>query len=170
MNPVYLLKSFLLFRNLVSVAHYCLQLILSQTLDYNDNDDAGSDPDFDTKDIKKVEIKKPKKVKKKPKTTTKQLLFKKDEKSLNFECDQCEKKFATMQGLKMHTTNSHDQVCELCSEEFSSTKEMQVHLKEKHPDCGDKNYKCTLCMKYFFLESSLENHKADHKCVCDLCG
>ena len=138
---------------------YCLQLSLSKTLDYNDNGDAGSDPDFDTKDIEKVETKKPKKVKKKPKTTTKQLLFKKDEKSLNFECDQCEKKFATMQGLKMHTTNSHDQVCELCSEEFSSTKEMQIHLKDKHPDCGDKNYKCTLCMKYFFLESSLENHK-----------
>lgn len=147
---------------------YWLQLIPSPTLDYNDNDDAGSDPDFDTKDIEKVDTKKTKRIKKKPKT--KQLQLKKDEKSLTFECDQCEKKFATMQGLKMHTTNAHDQVCELCSEEFSSTKEMQVHLKEKHPDCGEKNYKCTLCMKYFFLESSLENHKADHKCVCDLCG
>merc|ERR1719491_1815789 len=90
------------------------------------------------KTLKKLTLKRQKKIKKKPKTT-KQLLFKKDEKSLTFECNQCEKKFATMQGLKMHTTNAHDQVCELCSEEFSSTKEMQVHLKEKHPDCGDKN-------------------------------
>ena len=44
---------------------YCLQLSLSKTLDYNDNDDAGSDPDFDTKDIEKVDTKKPKKIKKK---------------------------------------------------------------------------------------------------------
>jgi hypothetical protein len=80
---------------------YCLQLILSKTLDYNDNDDAGSDPDFDTKDIEKIDTKKPKKIKKKPKTN-KQVLFKKDEKSLTFECDQCDKKFATMQGKVMN--------------------------------------------------------------------
>lgn len=88
----------------------------------------------------------------------------------SFDCDQCDRRFQTANGLASHKVQGHEfsvdiskyLVCELCEDEerpsFESFNEMNDHYQDAH---GTRGYvKC--CSKKFFTKRTVVYHSEVH--------
>jgi len=109
------------------------------------------------------------------KTNTNTAISKSIVKSTNgkFPCDQCNKHFATKQGLKVHIQSIHEGVkyaCNQCDKQFIQPVHLATHIQSKHE--GVK-YPCNQCNYQATLHGSLITHlKSKHEGVkypCNQC-
>lgn len=80
-----------------------------------------------------------------------------------YECETCQKKFISGNGLKNHMachSTAKNFKCTACNKEFSRKKTLQVHQKI-HSNI--KNYSCTVCQRKFLRNHVLKSHiKTQH--------
>ncbi|XP_069363856.1 zinc finger protein 431-like [Maniola hyperantus] len=106
--------------------------------------------------------------------------FKAHSKSHNegsFQCETCEKVYATPQKLQNHIDGVHKMVkrlkCMKCGERFNNYFKRQKHLVEAHGE-AKLEYKCNVCDKIFDKKYILSTHmKRDHleqrDYKCEIC-
>lgn len=104
-------------------------------------------------------------------------------------CNECSVKFLTPRTLHLHQYNSHEMGepfnCEQCVRKFFTMDHLSHHISVCHEICGKENeslfdlldskypiYICLVCAKYLTNEAELEQHEATHsmqELVCRLC-
>ena len=95
------------------------------------------------------------------------------EKSCEYECHVCNKRFSRSWHLAEHrTTHTGEKPykCDVCDKSFSKSWTLADH---KRIHTGERPYKCDVCMKTFTRSSILSNHKKIHtgekRHGCDVC-
>lgn len=88
------------------------------------------------------------------------------EKMAAFACDQCDIKFAWKTTLRKHKIREHQTEswpeisCDLCQRTFKSTSHKKKHILRDH--LKERNFRCEICQKCFFLEGDLKTHLRTH--------
>ncbi|XP_074657768.1 uncharacterized protein LOC141910828 [Tubulanus polymorphus] len=98
-----------------------------------------------------------------------------DRPSRSFDCDACDKTFATSNALRSHRTTVHSSArvhkCAQCDKSFKTKGTLTTH---ERIHTGDKPYACDVCDRRFTQASNLRTHKLMHTgvkpYVCDDCG
>ena len=115
--------------------------------------------------------------------------------SKKYQCDQCESKFNTKNGLKLHMDTSHENeskdpfICTVCGAVFLYKRSLLRHCKAEQHDSYpkatskgkgsqlDRRTKCSICHKmivHFMLEDHIEENHTDKarefKCGYKKCG
>eukprot|EP00092_Neocalanus_flemingeri_P023006 GFUD01024938.1.p1 GENE.GFUD01024938.1~~GFUD01024938.1.p1 ORF type:complete len:481 (-),score=71.76 GFUD01024938.1:85-1527(-) len=93
---------------------------------------------------------------------------------VNYQCDQCEKGFTTIQKFKRHITSHtgvRDFSCTTCGKKFLTKDTLDRHEKAH---TGVKPHKCSVCGKGFLSSNKLKRHGVVHTGVmdfdCSICG
>lgn len=87
-------------------------------------------------------------------------------------CDECNKKSASLQSLKIHKEKQHSvyHSCDYCEYSTKEERELQIHRLSVH---GDDSLPCNMCDKKYKTSTILYRHKkTDHEGVrfpCDQC-
>ena len=76
------------------------------------------------------------------------------------------KQYTSIEELKEHEYDYHEQKCDLCEKRYVYIKELGEHLKEEH---GITRYICTDCRKEFENLEELREHQKNCY-TCDLCN
>ena len=80
-------------------------------------------------------------------------------KSIDFNCESCEKNFPVREHLKRHIEIVHEGKrlkCNFCSLTFTTSQILLRHFGRKHEDNGI--FKCEMCDKQFINNTNLSNH------------
>lgn len=106
---------------------------------------------------------------KKPRKYTKQ-----KNKSVDYACTECGKKFSSMPALKLHS-RKHLQtevtpeeiiqsfICEECGEQFTTENNLTLHIDRIHAKAPENaTNHCKICFKIFPNSESLQKHEATH--------
>lgn len=94
-----------------------------------------------------------------------------------FDCEQCEKKFATKNLLRLHMKRDHLKkeqfVCPHCQFTVQSKSSLDNHLQSKHTNPALWRYECHLCERRYATEWHLKRHEYVHKTInnftCNVC-
>ena len=98
--------------------------------------------------------------------------------SLDFECDECQKKFPSKLTLKSHTKYIHgpkEFFCEHCSSGFKTRPKLKQHHLQVHTEAQDRPFKCSFdgCDWTFATGTKLRSHECSHTGdkphKCDVC-
>ena len=79
-----------------------------------------------------------------------------------FECDQCDKRFATRDHLKSHSIchqTDRKYSCEFCTKSFKRRQNLKQHVAIH---LNEKRHKCPICGKGFNTNSMLCSHRMVH--------
>ena len=81
------------------------------------------------------------------------------EKSLEFSCETCSKKYPHINRLKTHIWQSHTPVkCEICQKTVATSRELRKHKFFVHNNT-EGAWQCQECpKKVFFLKTNFEKH------------
>ncbi|XP_026758893.2 zinc finger protein 624-like [Galleria mellonella] len=142
--------------------------------DYNDANDFLETTDFSIDDtaneikLKKREVKKLVKIKKKNKV----------KKHFNFTCEMCNKKFIYLERFEAHKLAHEGKIvpihCLPCNKTFMTWSGLKRHNENEHTLVNLESLKCITCGKIFKNRESLKMHRKTHgerkMYVCDVCG
>lgn len=99
--------------------------------------------------------------------------------SLNYKCDQCDKKFGFSAELEKHKYNMHTEklfFCDQCAKCYKNKQGFDAHLKTHGSNYVKPSFVCDMCSKSFTTSYSLAMHvKSEHFGVkkvylCQICG
>ncbi|XP_066939920.1 uncharacterized protein [Macrobrachium rosenbergii] len=102
----------------------------------------------------------------------------------DYECENCNFKFASLQQLSIHEEKVHNikvcKVCEYCQKEFSERIHLICHRRKEHPESIEAQkarYSCSECGMKFLIRGNLVRHSKAHEREkhakpheCDICG
>ncbi|ODM90847.1 Zinc finger and BTB domain-containing protein 41 [Orchesella cincta] len=102
-------------------------------------------------------------------------------KNKKFQCDQCEKRFYSMDILKAHTKKVHEGIPlppakrRLCPDCGADVRNLAQHIRQKHSDYGKRKFACITCDKRFVSQNDLRQHKFqahgnEKPYQCEVCG
>ena len=96
------------------------------------------------------------------------LLNESDKTLKTYKCRKCEKTFPSQDGMEKHFKDLHTRKikCKLCDETFKSNHELEHHV-EVH--AIEKEFKCDVCAKEFYLEWRFKVHKSVHLQTTKVC-
>jgi hypothetical protein len=81
-----------------------------------------------------------------------------------FNCEQCNKSFASKGNLNHHTRTIHDNTmsfyCDKCEKVFNQNGNLKLHLKTVHENI--RTFNCGQCSKSFGMKQQLEQHLRCH--------
>ena len=105
-----------------------------------------------------------------------------------YSCKECNKNFSTLQDHYEHKRKQHSYLqCEFCNVIIGNDYNMKRHINSKHngltPSRARKledllkhtqsttnEYKCDVCEKLYYDQSTLKRHKKLHQIPCQKCG
>ena len=95
-----------------------------------------------------------------------------EQKHGGMKCNQCEKSFKTIAGVRQHVQGAHADAkhsCNFCGKTFSMKSALKTHI---NMHLGLKPYKCDKCDSNFRGLDSFSKHKRLHKSevTCQVCG
>lgn len=88
----------------------------------------------------------------------------------SFDCETCERLFATKDRLRLHILKHHTFKCDHCPNIYKSEDPLIHHVAMDHSDIIGGRYKCDYCSETCETKLLLENHILDqHSCKCGYC-
>ena len=78
-----------------------------------------------------------------------------------FECRKCNYTSSSKKSLQKHVNEQHPRriECDSCDQTFGNNHELETHVEEHK---AQKNFKCEVCDKGFYLQWRLQKHKSVH--------
>jgi len=97
----------------------------------------------------------------------------------DFECEHCDKKFATRGQLKSHSNAVHDNpkgyTCEECGDVIYGRNKFSVHKNLHKTGARAVTHACNFCEKVFSKQTNRDTHEIqvhrveEHNSVCQFC-